>query len=388
MEKPDPRSHQGDADLPGGADQPPGAQWPGGAEPPGSETAYRRLLLCYPRRWREARGEELLGTLLDGAEAAGRTRPSRAEAVDLVVHGLATRCAVGVGVLPAGVRGATAALALAVGAGLSAVCLVMAERQPAVDQRLAAWPTVAHPWTDRGLGPFLTTGPLVFVPWLVALAAAVAGRRRIMLVALVVTYPATGAVLALGRHTDLLRPPLSLLLVLAVLAVPALAGAAATRAPGRPGAGPRGLVAATGAVLGWAALLGAFGYQFGFWTAPGGGFLSTVRLSSTGYWSSSFYGSLAETVPQGLLAGGLLGVIAGVRRPGWVAAVFACGDVLCVLPVLRAWVDHWTFYQRVTQIALTLAVLLSAGLVDAWRAQRILSTKGPAGPAGVPPTLI
>lgn len=361
-----------------------------GAEPPGPETAYRRLLLCYPRRWRAARGEELLGTLLDGAEAAGRTRPTGAEAADLVVHGLATRCAVGAGVLPAGVRDATATLALAVGAGLSAVCLVMAERQPGVDQRLAAWPTVAHPWADRGLGPFLTTGPLVFVPWLVALAAAVAGRRRIMRVALVVTCPATGAVLALGRYTDLLRPPLSLLLVLAALAVPALAGAGAAvrRVPGRRGTGSRGLVVATGAVLGWAALLGVFGYQFGFWTAPDGGFLSTVRLSTTGYWSSSFYGSLAETVPQGLLAGGLLGVIAGVRRPGWVAAVFACGVVLCVLPVLSAWVDHWTFYERLTQIALILAVLLSAGLVDAWRARRILSTKGPAGPAGVPPTLI
>ncbi|ABW10656.1 hypothetical protein Franean1_1202 [Parafrankia sp. EAN1pec] len=294
-ERPDPRSHQS------------------GAEPPGPETAYRRLLLCYPRRWREARGEELLGTLLDGAEAAGRTRPSRAEVVDLVVHGLATRC---------------------------------------------------------------------------ALAAAVAGRRRIMRVALVVTYPATGTVLALGRHTDLLRPPLSLLLVLAVLAVPALAGAAVTRAPGRRGAGPRGLVAATGAVLGWVALLGVFGYRFGWWSTHDDGFLGTLRLSSTGYWSGSFYGSLAETVPQGLLAGGLLGAIVGVRRPGWVAAVFVCGVVLCVLPVLHAWVDHWVFHQRIIQIALALAVLLSVALVDAWRARRILSTKGPAGPAGVPPTLI
>ncbi|MFE0023672.1 hypothetical protein [Amycolatopsis sp. NPDC059021] len=46
------------------------------------ERRYRRLLALYPRAHRAAHGEEMLGVLLDGA--AGRSRPGRAETVDLV----------------------------------------------------------------------------------------------------------------------------------------------------------------------------------------------------------------------------------------------------------------------------------------------------------------
>jgi hypothetical protein len=53
---------------------------------------YRRLLLCYPRRYRQARGEEIVATLLELAPA-GWTRPTVREAVNLVRHGL--RCRLG-----------------------------------------------------------------------------------------------------------------------------------------------------------------------------------------------------------------------------------------------------------------------------------------------------
>lgn len=51
---------------------------------------YRRLLLCYPRAYRRARGDELLATLLEAAPP-GRTRPTPREAVDLIRHGLRAR---------------------------------------------------------------------------------------------------------------------------------------------------------------------------------------------------------------------------------------------------------------------------------------------------------
>lgn len=54
------------------------------------ELAYRRLLLAYPAGYREERGEELLSTLL-AAAPPGRRRPTIAEAVDLVYHGIRTR---------------------------------------------------------------------------------------------------------------------------------------------------------------------------------------------------------------------------------------------------------------------------------------------------------
>jgi hypothetical protein len=51
---------------------------------------YRDLLDFYPRRYREERGAELVGTLLDGARP-GQTRPSRREAWALMVEGLRMR---------------------------------------------------------------------------------------------------------------------------------------------------------------------------------------------------------------------------------------------------------------------------------------------------------
>ncbi|MEV4756735.1 hypothetical protein AB0J86_16690 [Micromonospora sp. NPDC049559] len=51
---------------------------------------YRRLLLAYPRAYRRARGDELLGALLDAAPP-GRARPTAREAADLIRHGLRAR---------------------------------------------------------------------------------------------------------------------------------------------------------------------------------------------------------------------------------------------------------------------------------------------------------
>jgi hypothetical protein len=53
---------------------------------------YRRLLLCYPRQYRRARGEEIVATLLDLA-GPDRVRPTVREAGNLVRHGL--RCRLG-----------------------------------------------------------------------------------------------------------------------------------------------------------------------------------------------------------------------------------------------------------------------------------------------------
>ena len=54
------------------------------------ERHYRRLLLAYPRDYREHRAEEMLTTLLDGA-SPGQRRPTRGEAAHLVLGGLRQR---------------------------------------------------------------------------------------------------------------------------------------------------------------------------------------------------------------------------------------------------------------------------------------------------------
>lgn len=55
------------------------------------DAAYRRLLTWYPKPWREAHGEALLGVMLDAAEAEGRDRPTAAERQSAAAHGLGAR---------------------------------------------------------------------------------------------------------------------------------------------------------------------------------------------------------------------------------------------------------------------------------------------------------
>jgi hypothetical protein len=54
------------------------------------ERGYRRLLACYPRRFRDEHGEELLGVLLASARD-GQHRPALLECADLVRNGLGMR---------------------------------------------------------------------------------------------------------------------------------------------------------------------------------------------------------------------------------------------------------------------------------------------------------
>lgn len=55
------------------------------------EQKFRRLLHAYPKQWRERHGEAFLGTLLDEAEAEGRTRPTVSMRLSLIMHGFAER---------------------------------------------------------------------------------------------------------------------------------------------------------------------------------------------------------------------------------------------------------------------------------------------------------
>ncbi|GAA1376899.1 hypothetical protein [Catellatospora chokoriensis] len=90
---------------------------------PQTERRYERLLRLYPKAYRDHRGAEMLGTLLDAAEA-GQGRPPRREIAALMLGGLRARVGAATG-LPVGqawlsaVRVA-ALLLLAYGAALSA----------------------------------------------------------------------------------------------------------------------------------------------------------------------------------------------------------------------------------------------------------------------------
>lgn len=107
-----------------------------------SERAFTRLVRCYPRGWRRRHGAVVMATLLDAAEADGRTSPTAAEVADAILHGTAARMertfAIAVAVAAAGIAVVVGVLTTA-GAGGPLVPLLGAGATPL----LAGWSLVA-----------------------------------------------------------------------------------------------------------------------------------------------------------------------------------------------------------------------------------------------------
>lgn len=119
------------------------------------ERRYRRLMRAYPAGYRREREEEIVATLLDTAPP-GRTRPSVADAADILVAGVRARFgALGTGEASLGLRTA-APVALAVAAGM-AVLGILRDSDA----------TAGHPSPFR---PAL----LVYLAWLLAVAGRIA----------------------------------------------------------------------------------------------------------------------------------------------------------------------------------------------------------------------
>lgn len=207
------------------------------------ERRYRRLLLAYPRWYRQRRGEEMLTTLLEGSRP-GQRRPAAGQAVALLVHGAATRLDLGEG----GALGATAAAAasptLAAAAVLSLAALIFGEL---FNARPAGWPPLQR------MGPFLTLGWVAYLAWIAAFVLDLATASRLQRPAVAVAVTVTVLVIPLGDAIGPGRPLLSVLAALVVLGLPSLLRPGWTRA--RPSA--RSVVLGAAATLALLAATGA-----------------------------------------------------------------------------------------------------------------------------------
>ena len=177
------------------------------------ERRYRRLLSAYPRDYRRTRGEELVSTLLDGAEP-GRSTPTRAEVVDVVGHGLRQRLGVARDAgFDAGLALA-APVALALAAGIAV--FVWWRVEPAAP--------VAGQAATALFGPYRTLGPIAYAAWAVAGLTAVVASVRVARAAIVSALVATAALPVLAAVTRFDRPPLWILMALLAFGALALVG--------------------------------------------------------------------------------------------------------------------------------------------------------------------
>ncbi|WP_088289547.1 hypothetical protein [Kineosporia sp. A_224] len=237
-----------------------------------AEAAFRRLLRAYPRSWRTAHGEALLGVMLDVADADGRDRPTAREGTAVVRHALSTWANAASdrldrsGVVPSFAGIGPAALAL--GTTLAAVSFLFGEWFPGVPL------TWAGDFHAAPFGPFPSAGPLLYAVWLLAFGAVVAGAvgtGRLLLALAAVGAP---VLLTVCDRAGVARPPLLFLYTMALFAVVALVGL-----PRQDGATRRRLGAvvggATAAVTALLTAVTALGLALPAWDFPLG---SVTRL--------------------------------------------------------------------------------------------------------------
>lgn len=180
------------------------------------EARYRSVLQWYPRAWRDQHEAVILGTLLDVAEAGGRTQPTFREMWNLAVNGLGTRLG---GILPASLRDGVAGIALATGFAYSLVYLIV-----------FAW----APWTEITtwsggpalFGPFANTGMVVSAAWAVAFIAAMLGKQLsakialVIVIVLTITLPVVTVITSWDRPTTTHLALFALFATLAVIGTP------------------------------------------------------------------------------------------------------------------------------------------------------------------------
>lgn len=297
------------------------------------EDRYRRLLSAYPVWYRSERGEEILTTLRDSAQARGG-RVSLGEAGSLLAHGLAVRFDLSERGALGELAGRLASPGLAAAALLATVALVFGEL---LAPSYMGGP--AHP------SPFLTVGPIAYAAWIVAFVVDVATLSRFGRAATWMALAATVATVVVGDNVSAGRPPLFFLATLATFAIPALVRPDATRAVLRP----RAIGAAVGvgaAVLGataMATLAGAGPVGGGAWSA----------LSGFGFYQL-WMATLAGWAPViAAVAGGAGGgvALAGRRQTG--AAL-----VLAVVPWLVVATVHAS--RPADQLVAGVALVISA----------------------------
>ncbi|AMB58060.1 hypothetical protein [Microterricola viridarii] len=253
---------------------------------PTLEDRYRRMLRTYPREWRAANEDAIVGTLLDVADGENRFTPSTRETLGLIGNGLATRFGAS---LPLPVRDGVATVALATGAAIALVFFVV-----------HGW----APWAPRDpmgvvqtFGPFMNPGVILYGTWLISFTLALLGYRRAAPIGLGVSVLVIVGVFAASQFTGGWAGLTSTTLgFFGLLAVCGLIGT-----PASPGRLLIGFAVSVGVLVTAYTSLGVFSARFYgdhyFWMVPTGvynlGILIAIALLLAGAFALARNGDAA-----------------------------------------------------------------------------------------------
>lgn len=170
------------------------------------------LVARYPAAWRrDGRDKEMLEMLAE-QDLASCGRLPTSELVDLGAHAIGARWAT---VLPAAARRRVATLSLVTGTGLAVGLFMVGEWRP--------WRSTKAP-TYHSFGPFLTDGPVIYLPFVAMCVAGLIGLRRTARVLAVIGAMLTIAAVAAAEFMPVLRPTVVVVLAMGLLQIGAALG--------------------------------------------------------------------------------------------------------------------------------------------------------------------
>ena len=192
------------------------------------EARYRAALRWYPPAWREQNADAIVGTMLDQAEAEGRSVPRRGEIRNLAASGASRSLEQ---FAPRAVRDRVALIALALGAAATLLSFLLMEWAPLAPRETVYFGDGGfyHPGAMQ-FGPFLSGAVVIYAAWLLALVAILARQRIVSVLLLGLTLPYS-VLLYVSRPEPWAQyqPQAGALVILAGLAVLVISGNA--RAP-------------------------------------------------------------------------------------------------------------------------------------------------------------
>jgi hypothetical protein len=272
------------------------------------ETIYRRTLRWYPKKWRAANEDAVVGTLLDLADEESRSVPAKGELVNLRVQAISTRVAGLARPVPLAVRTRATVVAIGLGTAISGAGLLFSGLQYSVKGD-----GLVEYFSFTALMANLGGSLAIYTAWLVVFVASILGLRRISTGLLAATI-LISLVLPLGEYAHGLdyHPGALTLGFLDMLAVIALLGS-----PALPRRFRLAVVLSTlGAGL---ALAAAFeGTKFGYW--------GYGALGVDYFWAPFATWLIWLGIPLGIVAALVLW---RVRRSPWASAI-----MLMVLPIV------------------------------------------------------
>jgi uncharacterized membrane protein (UPF0136 family) len=191
----------------------------------GLEQTYHNALRWYPKKWRTANEDAMVGTLLDLADNDRRSAPARGELADLRSSGIASRFGILARLADSEATALASVVSLALGSAISGAGLVS-----------SAWTwqsngTTFHQlWSLTPLIENLGTGLSIYTLWLIAFVTAIVGLRRVTSVVLAISIVASAVLFIVGSSLPHFEHPGGVALAfLDVLAVMCIAGRVASR---------------------------------------------------------------------------------------------------------------------------------------------------------------